>query len=345
MLYCFREVVDIAMHTGRKNVNVVMNAMDLVRQVQDLLPRHRVTLSFSILLNSFFCTREYKNDTMTHHILERLATFKTTFKPPSWTRSTGPIPNKHNVIDSVYIPVVAQRYINLIGDNVTLIKFENLTVVTSSPKRKFIYYCQLFWHFFAKETGTRVPLTIYYFPVPELGHKAISEHTPLGPVEINSGVTFHLHKAIVIYREEEATKVLIHELVHAFRLDEGVTATKPQTLTSSVPVRFTETFTELLAALLYTELNRGTMPRVAAISALYAHFNKQCDKVLCVYTTHMKQDTHVFEYIVAKYAMCQATSIPVLLNLFDNKREFSRVLDKAIKGYMDNFRCYLNSIP
>jgi hypothetical protein len=47
-----------------------------------------------------------------------------------------------------------------------------------------------------------------------------SGSTPLGPENINGGYTYHCNmETIVIYRAEDATRVLIHELQHASCLD------------------------------------------------------------------------------------------------------------------------------
>lgn len=280
------------------------------------------------------------------NILDRLANFKKSFllqAPKHVEKSKIRVPN--HILNSIYIPDIAKAGFDV--DIATTISFDNLNIITSSPKRKFVAYCQLFSRFFEQETGQKMLWTIYYFPSPNLGPKVLPNPSiPLGSRDINSGVTFHLHNSIVIYREEEANKVLIHELIHAYRLDEGINLKSvPYVPTSKVPIRFTETYTELLAALLYTELNRGKLARNTAFTNLFAHFNKQAEKVLCTYTTKFHQDTHVFEYIIAKNALVQALPfLDDLLPLFDNHALFSLNLKNAITDYMKNFKCYLSSL-
>lgn len=68
----------------------------------------------------------------------------------------------------------------------------------------------------AEDAGPREkPWRVLFFAaqtqrqLPEVGH-------PVGPEAVNGGYTFPCtHDSIVVYRQEEATRVLIHELFHA----------------------------------------------------------------------------------------------------------------------------------
>lgn len=109
---------------------------------------------------------------------------------------------------------------------------------------------------------------IYYYPTPfrkTFGAKTKAK-AALTPNEINSGVTFlepahqHAHKngMIVLFRREEARKVLIHELIHSFHLDyqlcmhhQHQQGKGKQPICSNYPILLNEAFTEAMATLLH----------------------------------------------------------------------------------------------
>ncbi len=64
------------------------------------------------------------------------------------------------------------------------------------------------------------PFTIYFLASPSLRTFPSSAHEPIQPQHINGGYTYPCRPdTIVIYRAEDATRVLIHELQHASCLD------------------------------------------------------------------------------------------------------------------------------
>lgn len=71
-----------------------------------------------------------------------------------------------------------------------------------------------------KSNHKKTHINIRYFPTPF--KKILKKSKSLGPSECNSGYTLinHLGSAeIVVFRQEEAMKVIIHELIHALELD------------------------------------------------------------------------------------------------------------------------------
>ncbi len=78
----------------------------------------------------------------------------------------------------------------------------------------------------------------------------------VGPEHINGGYTIPCNsEAIIIYREEEATRVLIHELLHASCSD-------PQTLNLVKRESNTETWAELI---LVAILSKGDMKKASTL--------------------------------------------------------------------------------
>jgi hypothetical protein len=222
-------------------------------------------------------------------------------------------------------------------------------LTNEKQQRKLANFCIFFSEFFKTETLNHYPINIYYIPDPDLGNKTISNpYEPLSKKDINSGICWDNN--ILVYRKEEAPKVIIHELIHVYKIDQGIPPTTQYSfLKSSVEIRFKETYTELLSALLFTEM-RYKNDRERAMIRLFNKFFQQADKVMCIYWNNgvFVQDTHVFEYIVAKAALCAFYNDKQskLLELFDApKSEFIKTLNLAIQKYLSNFRCDLKSLP
>lgn len=92
------------------------------------------------------------------------------------------------------------------------------------------------------------PFTIYFLASPSLRQFPASQHEPIQPRHINGGYTYPCRPdTIVLYRAEDATRVLIHELQHASCLDHPERG-----------VDHVEAETEAWAEILYTALlSRG----------------------------------------------------------------------------------------
>ena len=231
------------------------------------------------------------------------------------------------------------------------INIGNIIIYTSSHSHnKLATFCSFFASFleycFKKDS---FPLKIYYFPDSKLGKKTLIDCTkPLSPKEINSGLNYN--NVIVVYRKEEAPKVIIHELIHAYNLDHGVYLDiQNLNIRSSVPIRFTETYTELLASFLFVEYARKA-DRAIAFNNMFLHFKAQADKIMCVYGTKLsfEQDTHVFEYIIAKSALCQyldANIEKVDDILYGTKTLFNNALSQAVEIFMKTNECSLRALP
>ncbi|GAX86318.1 hypothetical protein CEUSTIGMA_g13730.t1 [Chlamydomonas eustigma] len=143
--------------------------------------------------------------------------------------------------------------------------------------------------------------------VPLLGPKSRIGHGPLGPGDVNSGVaSIGIQSAnVFVFREEECTKVLLHELVHSCRLDFvdslpihqlGMELHKKYNIKSRVPIRLNETYAELLASLLdiaiKSELGINVTKKVRAMAD---HFVAQADRVMASRYIYNKANQAVIE--------------------------------------------------
>jgi len=177
--------------------------------------------------------------------------------------------------------------------------------------------------------------------------KEVSASGVLGPHNVNSGYTSFGHdKHIVVYRKEEAAKVLVHEMVHWWeyddelfndRADHAVSSCLPNCslkyhIRSAVTVRPREAVTDTVAILVYTAfhiMDKGTA--AAAFAGAYTkalavqrrHILYQASKVLHLqgfrsmkelYNRTFIEESHVFSYYVIKAAMMYdlAKLMPVL---------------------------------
>lgn len=253
---------------------------------------------------------------------------------------------------SDYIPPMTKQFIDNINAcyKITIGNYTIYTTTHSSKLRKLATFC-CFFGSFLEHAFKKAPmqLQIYYFPDPSLGIKKLieSNRTSLSPNEINSGLNYG--NKIVIYRRQEAAKVLIHELIHAYGIDVGVKINKSFNIESSVPIRFTETYTELLASILFVEYARKKN-RQLAFENLFKHFQMQADKIMCMFwiNSKFKQDTHVFEYVIAKSALCINSDISEIEKLFEthtSKSIFCEKLEMAISKYIENYVCGFRALP
>lgn len=222
----------------------------------------------------------------------------------------------------------------------------------------------------ARGAGDAPPrITAYYAPVDAVGGKALHDPTrPLGALDVNSGVTWWAadgSAAILVYRREEAQKVMVHELVHAHGLDRfspefdarGRALAARHNVRSSVPVRLNETYTELLASFVYTAFEVAAASHDAAELArrckrLKRHFERQADRIMCAYyfggRRALHQDTHVFEYYVAKATAFRGRSAGALLELLlssDVERRLLHAVERGVEAYMSTFSCSLRMLP
>jgi hypothetical protein len=96
-------------------------------------------------------------------------------------------------------------------------------------------------------------------------------NTQIGPSHINGGYTMRCNmKSVVIYRKEEATRVLIHEMLHASCTDD-----------MSKPVEFREAATETWAELfLVAILSKGNYAKAKKLWLIQDHYIQDLNYVV-----------------------------------------------------------------
>ena len=130
------------------------------------------------------------------------------------------------------------------------------------------------------------------FPKGPIRINNVSASYPIGPIHINGGYNYPCNaEEVMIYRAEDATRVLIHELQHAGCLDNHDHST------DAVEAE-TEAWAELLYAAVLSQGKRDVFHRlVQEQAAWFINQNEQVKK-------HMKSPTQFpYRYTIAKEAV------------------------------------------
>jgi hypothetical protein len=154
---------------------------------------------------------------------------------------------------------------------------------------------------------------IYYWDVDTPRQTPTQTHATIHPIHVNGGASYQCAThCINIYRREEAAKVLLHELVHAFCEDVDITSIAVQIGamlgTGQQDLRLYEAYTEFLAEWRYISMtttsatfeetwNRQLQYADKLVRKLLRHYGRRSifDK-----TRKWKEATAVFSYYVMK---------------------------------------------
>ena len=159
---------------------------------------------------------------------------------------------------------------------------------------------------------------------------------PIAPEHINGGVTFFAYSPlrVLVWREEDAEKVLVHELVHRFGLDHALSGERAEQasralatrhgVTASGPRRdLSEAYTEAMACMLHAHLfaaRQGPRPKPAeALSIASAHFITVAARLALHFGLPperpfaYKESTHAFAYVACRAALFQPRHLERLL--------------------------------
>jgi hypothetical protein len=124
----------------------------------------------------------------------------------------------------------------------------------------------------------------------------------VGPSCVNGGYTFPCDtRAVVVYREEEATRVLIHELLHA-----GCTDDMTNTLEDRETK--TETFAELF---LVAFLSRGSQSLAKKLWAIQAQWISNLNYTLFHDYNVVKSSDYAYRYTVGREEELRRHGIPL----------------------------------
>jgi len=131
--------------------------------------------------------------------------------------------------------------------------FERISYYKTYAHRVYMWLSMI-----SKKSTCVETLTIYVYLTPFKKQLPANKSESIGPVHANTGYTYRCEKEneIVIYREEEWFKVVLHETMHAFgndfSTDEGSSSALKQlfSLPPGISIRMSETYSEIWARIM-----------------------------------------------------------------------------------------------
>lgn len=189
--------------------------------------------------------------------------------------------------------------------------------------RFVIFYVDMLRSILASMSRNTFITNVKVFLTPAKKVMPKDRRSPLTAVHVNSGVTTHMfgshEKSVVVYREEEVFKVLMHELVHAYELD--MIYMPPSAESSIAPffnlqgttLRINESLTDTLACLynvaMYALISRKSFSALVKKERKYI-ISKACDVMHFLgyewngshlsKPHHSTEHTHVVSYYILK---------------------------------------------
>jgi hypothetical protein len=143
---------------------------------------------------------------------------------------------------------------------------------------------------------------------------------PVGPEHVNGGYCYPCNPhSIVIYREEEATRVLLHELLHA-------ACTDPQEASLPIKEATTETWAELLLVGLVSKGNESAAKTYWAKQSQW--IANQNELLRTQYSVRAPED-YAWRYTVGREGILDTLHIPLPSPQKTNNRS-SRFTDPSL---------------
>lgn len=189
---------------------------------------------------------------------------------------------------------------------------------------------------------------------------------PLGPVHVNGGVAFLRDGRVLVYRKEDACKVMMHELLHMFGADAAIRGDSvvEQTLcqrfnvVSSIGMAMGEVFVDAIACYLHALWEAALRGLRAAQAGEYVgrqakHVRLVAARVLRHFgrlpfgvrrnagagTAAIRENTHAFSYYVCKAAVWQQDVLPIFLAAYPpgrlptDTRRFADFISEALMRF------------
>jgi hypothetical protein len=185
------------------------------------------------------------------------------------------------------------------------------------------------------------------------------------PEHINGGVTYHnagidATVRVVVYRREDACKVLVHELTHAFAVDGGLWVQTSSAARAAdkalasrcnvvsqgpIPMGMSEAYTEALACYLHARWWAGAQRADASgvLGRVAAHIEDVGRRVDAACSDGgrraFREGTHAFAYAVCRAAVWSTGALPRMLTRWPpglpptNPAEFAAFLGGAIDAW------------
>lgn len=203
----------------------------------------------------------------------------------------------------------------------------------------------------------QLPIKIFWFPT-KFKKILPNDKKSLDVNEINSACTIHYNNIpnsyVVLYRREEAKKVLFHELVHLFHLDAYIPSIleykirEKYNLNLMLPCSLAETYAEFMGCLLniYYLSNGNTeiFNKYLAIEQAFSLY--QVNKILNFFKiddindlNNLKSDTNLMTYYFLKTALITHENVTdFFYSLIRNKLLLDKTHLSFFEQYLDNLK-------
>lgn len=211
----------------------------------------------------------------------------------------------------------------------------DLTIYFSEAKPKYyldfiIFYTKWILYILKKMKGHQPELSIKLFLTGFKKRFPNGRKQDLTPYNVNSGVTYYYkfsnHRNVIIFREEELLKVLMHEMIHAYKLDStdmdvGLESKIRDYFGRKSKIYLNESYTDTLACLynvlcfsliwshitgrnlrqsFYMFLDRERSYILAKARDVLLHEGFEFDKNGLINVVSKDEKTHVISYYVLK---------------------------------------------
>lgn len=171
----------------------------------------------------------------------------------------------------------------------------------------------------------------------------MKQATTLTSENVNGGVCMGTWMGVLVFRRQDAVKVLIHELLHLFGVDEALRSLSPQVEAKiirpcrglwgerkgTLPIHLSEAYTDAIACLIFCgDHLRARACAVDRAARILIHFGAG--------RVSFREDTHVFSYYVVKAAMLtHAPEFVSLLHTFKMQLVPNESEVPSILNFMD----------
>jgi hypothetical protein len=158
--------------------------------------------------------------------------------------------------------------------------------------------------------NTKKPFKVFFLANEQL-RKFPPKDTPISPVNINGGYTYRCEpETVLIYRAEDATRVLIHELLHACCLDR-----------MTVGIDMIEAETEAWAELIYIALlSQGKKFIFNSLLQRQSQWMRKQNALVLQYICHPKSRQFPWRYTIGKQQIWEKWGI---LKMEDTKPDIN----------------------
>ena len=207
------------------------------------------------------------------------------------------------------------------------------------------------------EAWRRPDVDVYYVDTTTHDRRLpLSPGSPVMPEHINGGVTMHVTGRVLVYRREDAGKVLLHELLHLHGLDRALQLGHPSierrlraefgvvAVDPTCPLGIYEAYTETMACYLraiWVAHARGNKSPASALRRVASQVMTIADRTTAHFggTLAYVEGTHCFAYVACRAALWRPPYLDRMLAAYPPGRPpsdaeaFAAFLTEALRAY------------